>query len=282
MPDRPSQRPPNPPGEPFGAEAPSLGAEWRRATLFLGLHDADDLRKRLDDCGIIDRLAGLGFRSLHFEIEPLSIEGQSMRLYDEMAAPERLLMELRLRVRQIVPALRLVNEEPLHEVRMLGVEWGLLQNPRAAFTPDRPPLPDQRHPGLGLAGKATRLIEGFARDHHCDGVLSFPQHYHNAVIYAHRFVCFHPARQGALRAMMRDLTERGLAERSFAIDAGCLVAEPGGRSVAWKGSEMVLPISRRLADWVGSRFWRAEARQAECAHRWRIDWERFDRLPEKG
>ena len=82
--------------------------------------------------------------------------------------------------------------------------------------------------------------------------------------------------------MMRDLGERSLADRSLAIDAGCLLAEPSGRPVAWEGSEMVLPLSRHLVNLVGSRFWRAEAREAERAHRWRIDWERFDQLPDKG
>ena len=251
-------------------------AEDRGSPLLLGAHSEEETRARLQACGVIDRLADLGFRVLRFEISPYRVEGQTIRMYDEVADPDRLLIDLRLRLEDVIPAVRFVTEEPLREARMLRIEWLALQNPRGAFTPEQPRLPDQRHPGLGLGAHAVRFLEHLAHDHRCDGLLSFPEHYHNAVMYARRFVFFHAGRQGAHQGMLRDLQDRTLAERSFAIDAGCLLSEPGARLEAWVASEMVLPISRRLLEIVRSRFWRREEREGERARSWRIDWERFD------
>jgi hypothetical protein len=223
---------------------------------------------------VIHRLAELGFRTLRFETSPYSVESQTFRVYDEIADPNRLLIDLRLRIEDVVPAIRFVTEEPLREARMIRVEWLALQNPRGEFTPERPRLPDQRLPGLGMGEKVVRFLGHLAHDHRCEGLLSFPEHYHNAALFARRFVFFHPGRHGALQGMMRDLQERTLAERSLAIDAGCLLSDPDARPEAWSASEMVLPISRRLLEMVRSRFWRREEREAERERRWRIDWER--------
>jgi hypothetical protein len=246
------------------------------STLFLGSHTREEMVARFSACGILKRLDAMGFHPL-FRIEPMRPEGQSVRVYDEAPEPERLLIEFKLRLSELVPVLRLATEAPLHPLRMLRLEWGLLQNPRASFTPARPRLPDQTHPGLGLSNEAGKFLDELAREHRCDGLLSFPQHYHNAVIYARRYVYFHPARQGWHEAMQRDLCERTLAERSFAVDVGCLILEPGGKPLAWEASEMVRPISSRLLEIVRSRFWRREAREARSSRRLRIDWERYDR-----
>jgi hypothetical protein len=276
----PPTRSPDPPEGPSQDDVFPPISEYRGSPLLLGTHPDEDVRGRLEACGVIDRLAELGFRSLLLEISPYSVEGQTLRLYDEAPEPGRLLIDLRLRIEDVVPSLRFVTGEPLREVRMLRIEWLALQNPRGAFTPERPPLPDQSYPGLGLGEKAVRFLGYLARDHRCDGLLSFPDHYHNAVMYARRFLFFHPARHGAHQGMMRDLQERTLADRSFAIDAGCLWSDPGHRSEAWVASEMVLPISRRLLEIVRARFWRREEREAEGAKRWGIDWERYDRRKE--
>ncbi len=246
------------------------------STLFLGVHTPEETLERLSACGILDRLEAMDFRPL-LRIDSMTPDGQSVRVYDGAPEPGRLLLELKLRVTEITPALRLATEVPLRPLRMLRLEWGLLQNPRGAFTPERPRLPDQAHPGLGLSSVTMKFLDDLARDQRCDGLLSFPQHYHNAMIYGRLYVYFHPARQGWHEAMARDLRERTLAERSFAIDAGCLVAEPGGKPFAWEASEMVRPLSRRLSEIVRSRFWRREARGAQKSRRFRIDWDRYDR-----
>jgi len=277
MSDQPPTRSPESPAAHNPEEIFPPIAEDRGSPLLLGTHPEAETRARLEGCGVIDRLAELGFRSVRIDISPYRVEGQTVRVYDEAVDPDHLLIDLRLRIEDVVPAIRFVTQEPLREARMLRIEWLASQNPRGHFTPDRPQLPDQRYPGLGIGEKAVRFLGQLAYDHRCDGLLSFPDHYHNAVMYARRFIFFHAGRHGALRGMMRDLRERTLAERSFAIDAGCLRSEPGARQEAWVASEMMLPISRRLIEFARSRFWRREEREAERARQWRIDWGECDR-----
>jgi hypothetical protein len=245
-------------------------------TLFLGVHTTDDTRVLLENHGIPDRLQDLGFDPLHLEIHPLTSQGQTLRLYDQKSDPDRLLMEFRLRIGEMAPALKLATEVSLPPLRMLRIEWLVLQNPRAEFVVERPRLPEQQHPGLGMGAAVGAFLEELAHDHRCDGILSFPQHYHNAVIYGRRYVFFHPSRQGTHEAMLSQLRERTLADRSFAIDAGFLVDERRGKAMGWEASEMVRPLSRRMAEMVHSRFWRREVRRCRKIHRWRIDWERYD------
>lgn len=277
MSGQPPTLPPVAPESPNPDEVFPPIAEYRGSPLLLGTHPEEDVRARLEACGVTHRLAELGFRALRFEISPYSVESQTVRIYDESPDPDRLLIDLRLRIETVLPAIRFVTEEPLHEARMLRIEWLALQNPPGEFTADRPPLLDQRYPGLGLGEEAVRFLGHLAHDHRCEGLLSFPDHYHNAVMYARRFVFLHPGRHGAHQGMMRDLRDRTLAERSVAIDDGCLLSEPGACPVAWVASEMALPLSRRLLEVVRSRFWRREEREARSARRWRIDWDRFDR-----
>ncbi len=245
-------------------------------TLFLGVHTTDDTRALLENHGIPERLQDLGFGPLHLEIHPLTSEGQTLRVYDQKIDPDRLLMEFRLRIGEMAPALKLATEVPLPPLRMLRIEWLVLQNPRADFVPERPRLPDQRYPGLGIGAAVGAFLEELAQDHRCDGILSFPQHYHNAVIYGRRYVFFHPSRQGTHEAMVSQLRDRTLADRSFAIDAGFLVDERRGKAIGWETSEMVRPLSRRMSEMVQSRFWRREVRRCQKANRWRIDWETYD------
>jgi hypothetical protein len=246
-------------------------------TLFLGVHTLDDTRALLQKHGILDRLEALGFGPLHLETQPQTSEGQILRVYDREVDPGQLLMEFRLRINEMAPALKLATEVPLRPLLMFRIEWMVLQNPLREFTPERPRLPDQRYPGLGIGRTVGDLLEELAREHQCDGLLSFPQHYHNAVIYGRRYVFFHPSRQGVHEAMVSQLRDRTLAECSYAIDAGFLVDERREKKMSWETSEMIRPLSRRLTEMVQSRAWRREVRAARKAHRWRIDWQEYDK-----
>ncbi|MDP3938345.1 MAG: hypothetical protein Q8R92_09435 [Deltaproteobacteria bacterium] len=273
-----SSPPQDPAGGPLRAEdLVSQLTEHYGATLFLGVHSASDTLARLEARGVPARLEELGFGPLHLDIGAQLPEGQTLRVYHEAANPDALLMEFRLRLQDIAPALRLASVAPLQTMRFLRVEWALLQNPRAEFMPDRPRLPDQRHPGLGIGHEVSAFLDALAKEHRLDGLLFFPQHYHNAALYSQRYVFFHPARQGAHEAMMRDLKERALADRSFAIDGGFLRRGKSGAPAEWSPSEMIRPLSRRLEEIIRSRFWWREARAARKGTRWRIDWKEYER-----
>jgi hypothetical protein len=61
-----------------------------------------------------------------------------------------------------------IVEEPLFKARglrvlSLAVRWLALQDPRGRFTPERPRLPGQRYPGLGLGKRLYERLMVWAK-----------------------------------------------------------------------------------------------------------------------
>jgi nucleotide-binding universal stress UspA family protein len=161
---------------------------------------------------------------------------------------------------------------------VLMVEWLGMQNPRAAFTPKRPPLPGQLHPGLGISREILQLILLIGMRTGKDGVAIHPQYYHAARLYHGLFQCYNPIQEGQLGALMRDTEAFNLNDVSWAIDLGCLLDGPGeGKRVSWGIDWQVHPLTSPLkshfhAEHYGMLYGESLARQ-----RYGIDWQRFEK-----
>ena len=66
------------------------------------------------------------------------------------------------------------------DAALLRIEWLLMQNPRARFTAQRPRLPGQKHPGLGLLADVIALLIVACDRLQLGGLLFVPAHYHTA------------------------------------------------------------------------------------------------------
>ena len=116
----------------------SLGGP-HRPRRYLGYYSPQGLELALERAGLLDRVRALGFPHPTLEMDLDTPTGDTVRLYGDTHRRE-LLVEARARIdRGAIPGLAL-----------LRIEWLLLQNPREAFTPARPHLPGQEHPGLGM------------------------------------------------------------------------------------------------------------------------------------
>jgi hypothetical protein len=120
---------------------------------------------------------------------------------------------------------------------VLYVHWLTLRNPLAAFTAQRPALPGQEVPGLGLAREAAELLARMAERLGLEGVAFRPASYHTA--YAGRALLrfVDPARQGRFEALVRDLSSVGLAEAALLLASGRV--RLNGAPYAWEADEMV-------------------------------------------
>ncbi|KAJ3031682.1 UNVERIFIED_CONTAM: hypothetical protein HDU68_001199 [Siphonaria sp. JEL0065] len=130
------------------------------------------------------------------------------------------------------------------------VEWLALQNPLLEFTPSRPKLPGQHHPGLGVARQVTIMLVHMCEEKQRDCLVSSPEYFHNAVIYrmnGWRFL--NPAFEGYLLALMDDLKadieEKGLPAVSWAFQ-NCHVMNSEGVVEVWQMQEQYLPVSSRM------------------------------------
>lgn len=262
---------PKPPRRPFvdlqSAEvepgAPS------RSRLFLGRLDEGALRQELAAAGILSALAERGYPDVVIRTGQESGEHQ-LRILPAEGGP--FLVDLRLAEASTVmkePGLWRIGLELLS---LLSMHWLALQDPRAAFRPERPRLPGQDHPGLGLARRFYECLLRWAEEWGKDGLLAFPHYLHNAVFYAKAFRFVSPSRQGRFEALWRDLGALPVAAASAAVDGGRVLEEaPGGtRPLAWEPGEMVAPLTRDIRGYLDSAEYRRIVERTRDGARFRI------------
>lgn len=198
----------------------------------LGFYTGAGLDLALRAYGVRDVLAQAGYPEVFGSFEPEHATGQRVRLFGDEARTE-LLVELVVRMSLEVSPLRL-----------LSVEWLLLQNPRLAPTSERPLLPGQEHPGLGcfncIVGMLLMAVERLG----LDGLVFSPAHYHMAVRAYDQLRFLEPTAEARFLAMVRLLEDVPFEQASWAVARGRVVDVRTGAPVAWSAQPMILPQSR--------------------------------------
>jgi len=241
------------------------GAEWRltnddllgiapgeaRETRILGRYTLQGIELLLAKVGILERLRALGYRTPVLDADFGSGLGQTLRVYGSEQR-EELLIELRMRRdRRTVP-----------EFELLFLEWLLLQNPRARFSPRLPPLPGQQHPGLGLLGVVMGLLVLIAEQLGLDGVVDVPSNYYIAAVGRKHLRFLDPAAQARFESLSQLFLGLPLADAERLLQ-GSVVDAPTGTIVRWEPAPMVIPVGARLARRLKSEAYDAARRAAK-------------------
>jgi len=150
------------------------------------------------------------------------------------------------------------------------VEWLLLQNPTATFTEDRPALPGQDHPGLGLLGPVAGLLVGMAQALHLAGVAFTPANYYMAALGQHHLRFLDPVDQARFEALVSALSGLSMAQASRALEQGRLRDAATGETVSWRPGPMVIPAGPALKRLVSSSDYQARLRAARGRFRFRL------------
>jgi hypothetical protein len=218
-----------------------LGKALEADTLFLRRYPGEIVWRWLQEAGILERLQRLGYDRLELSLR--AEDGVSRLTLEQAGEPARLI-DLRLAEQSQVGTLALKTfREPL---AFLVIEWISLQHPRGSFSRERPRLPGQDYPGLGVGRALFALLARIARELGKDGLLGYPQYYHNAVFYFGSFVFAQAREQGIFLALRRDLGKLELVEASNAVGGGAVIELRSGKPLEWKPGEMIFPLSRRL------------------------------------
>lgn len=227
--------------------------------------------------GIIQSLRERGFVP-HMKLVTTDPQQHLLRLYDGFEEkPEHLILEVaaHLETSMPKPALHL----PAGRYSFLVVDWLLLQNPRDSFSATRPRLPGQQFPGLRIGQDIGEVITLIGERLKQDGVLTFPNHYHNGLLYSRKMMFANPKYQAELMALGRDLSSLNFAERSWAIELGC-IEDAAGKPYTWQGTEMIFPISASLREHFNGPGYRAAVEHALEKLHYRLDMDKFVRLYE--
>ncbi|MBI5367086.1 MAG: histone deacetylase [Planctomycetes bacterium] len=204
--------------------AESLGLAPAELKHLLGYYTAAGIEYGLGRMGILEPVERLGYENLHVAIDEAS-PGHRLRLLGTAGGREHALIEVVLE-----------KKEAAGE-RVLFVHWLTLRHPLARFSDNRPRLPGQEVPGLGLAREINEVLPLMAKRLGLAGVAFQPAWYHIAYAGRYRFRFVDPARQGRFEALVRDLAGVPLLEATLAVAAGRV--QLNGAPYAWEADTMV-------------------------------------------
>ncbi|HET7291355.1 MAG TPA: hypothetical protein VFM88_02925 [Vicinamibacteria bacterium] len=247
-----------------------LGTE-SELPLFLGRLDAAALRRELDEALILEGLRRRGYVSVDLELRRAENEH---RFLVRAAGPGDAELPPLVEVRCAEEVLLARDLEPrpaaFEMLSVLAIRWLAMQDPRARFDPERPPLPGQRFPGLGLVRPLILRIHAWAKAWGKDALVNFPEFFHNAVLYSSVYRFVSPARQGIFEALVRDLARLPLAASSAAVEEGRVAREGSDERLAWEPGEMIAPITEAAHQWLAEPAYAEAVRQAREGVRFRV------------
>jgi len=223
-----------------------------QASHFLGYYSHSGVEHALEAYGIMQVLRSRGYAELKLHLDLSDPFCHRLRLHvGEEPTPHTILLDFAARLGS-ARGLPLAGHP--RDVRLLVIDWLLLQDPRAGNT-GALLLPGQRYPGLGLGVEIAVLIGLIAKRLELDGCLCTPAWYHNAVLYSPRYTFVEPSVEGRFRALRRDGADLDLRSLSWALDLECVSVVERGPSDAqtskprpcrWTGRPQLWAHSKRL------------------------------------
>jgi len=247
----------------------------REPELWLGFYSKEGLTVAFEKYGFVEDFKAQGFDEVNFEIYMNDPDEHMLRFWGVRPKTEIPLIELVVRRGHIRPHGALAARMKRDYINVLDVEWLQMQNPLADFAPDRPPLPGQAYPGLGLGKQVMEMLRQACKRLNLDGLVTTPAYFHNAFFYSEEFFFFDPEVQGLFLALCRDVlpqTRGNLGHASWALNWK-LVAhaeEAQLEPFAWFHDPQVCPISPYLKEYFDSALFHGDSLQALSSQTFRV------------
>ncbi len=241
-----------------------------RGAMLLDYYAPDDVREALGRYGVTARLALRGFGPPDVELETADPEHQVVRVHAPRSGRSWLLGEAFLHAAEFETDAPFAQALHHRRLPMLYIQWLRLQDPSRPFSPQRPALPGQDHPGLGIGREVMAMLLGMADRLRFAGIVSCPEFAHNAVLYKRSFRFFDPAAQGRFEALATLAPRSQLAELAWAVEQGRVVDESTGSPLRWTREEMICPTSPLLREHFEAAAYHRHADEARRTARYRL------------
>ncbi|MFT5679906.1 MAG: acetoin utilization deacetylase AcuC-like enzyme [Myxococcota bacterium] len=214
------------------------------AQKLLGFYTAQGVELALHRFGMLGPVTRMGYSHLKIDLDRAE-NGDRLQLTGMAAEETHMLVECVLERRFL--------EHAPDVGPVLFIHWLNLRHPITVFTPDRPALPGQDAPGLGMAREVGELLTRMAQRLDLPVVALRPSWYHVAWAARYRYRFIDPARQGRFEALSRDLRDIPLGRLTRAVAEGAVCMD--GEVYSWEASEMAhwLIDDPRGADWKAAR-----------------------------
>lgn len=182
----------------------------------------------LDKMGVMAHVNNLGFPMPMLEMDTEHPNGQAIRLYGD-STKTLLLIEAVLG-----------EIKSLGQLRVLWIEWLLLQNPTLSVSEERPLLPGQTHPGLGCLPKIIGMLIIICERLKFDAIGFNPSHYHVCFLAKGQGFFEEPKAEARFRVAQLLTAGSNIQEASQELHEGL---EFGKQVFKWEPARMLIPIS---------------------------------------
>lgn len=238
------------------------------SSYFLGYYSPSGIQYALEKYGLFQVLKDKGFQDIKLTINTKDPYKQRIAIHFEKKDLDHLIGELVVKRRHITiypPFPSLIYGR---NFEVIAVEWLSMQNPLSKFTTDKPILPGQKFPGLGLGEMVMEILVIMCGRLRTAGLLNTPEHFHNAQMYSTHFRYLDPVEEGKRLAIIRDLLSHfTLSEVSWAIDLGCV--DENNQLFQWHGADQIIPLDRDLKEYFeGQDYHQAVEEAKPTFHYW--------------
>ncbi len=224
--------------------------EERKAELFLGKYTISQVYSILERKGFIGFAKNKGLYPILFDLSWKDFFTQNLKIYFEEKDQKHLIVDLILKEQSM--DFKSPRGDSL-DLRFVFIEWLCIQNPLASFTKEKPRLPGQNYPGLGLGDRLWSIFELLVKFMQVDGVMIMPKFLHNAIMYRRVFHFLNPEKEGELKAIMRDLGGIHLAVLAWGSYHGCIWE--GEKKYEWNAESLVFPKRKELKEYFSSSWY---------------------------
>ena len=224
------------------------------SSLFLGKYSQDGIKFIMERFGLDRQARRLGIRHLAVEIDTKDPYRHRLTIYNGRTRDkDHIVMDFVARYQNLVPKDIDAENAYSHQLKVLMVEWLLLQNPKASFTHRKPQLPGQRYPGLGLGDQLLALFTLMGRHLQVDGIINVPEYFHTGLIFSRRFVFLSPYVQALVQQVSQDLWKKySLAVIAWGSATGSIVSIETGEPLTWEPRRQIIPNLSQLRQYFKS------------------------------
>jgi len=249
----------------------NLNIGKRGHNLFLGFYSKAGLELVLKKYSIYSALAKKGYKDIMIDMDVSDPYKHCLRIFFNKKSDDTKLAEIVVRRDAVSVDVPFDTTLKGKKMESLIIEWLLLQSPNKPFPKERPALPGQKYPGLGLSPKILELLAIAVWRLGMKGIINIPDHYHNAALYSRIFHYENPADQAKLEAIIRDTREYPLHVVAWAVELGGLRDVRNDKIFEWFVSKQVLPLSRAWLQVFRSKEYRNRVKLLKNEYEFELD-----------
>ncbi len=223
-------------------------ASRKSSSLFLGKYSEDGIKFVIERFGLDRQARHLGIRHLDVVVDTKDPYRHRLTIYNGRTRDRHhMVMDFVARYQHLVPKDIDSEIEYSHQLKVLMVEWLLLQNPKAEFSHRKRPLPGQSYPGLGLGDQLMALFTLMGRHLQVDGIINVPEYFHTGLIFSKRFVFLSPHVQALVFQIAQDLWKKyRLVVIAWASATESIINIETGKPQIWEPRRQIIPIKSHL------------------------------------